>query len=101
MSAPLLPCPFCGNSTIVHGHNRGGHYISCFVCDASTGLRYAMGDNSRPLLAEQWNRRAEGNAALRAIIKHWDEFGPESGLDELIDAARLSKISSPAGDTHG
>jgi hypothetical protein len=27
-------------------------------------------------------------SALRAVIAHWDEFGPEHGLDECIDQAR-------------
>lgn len=26
--------------------------------------------------------------ALLSIINHWDEFGPEHGLDETIDRAR-------------
>lgn len=59
----LLPCPFCGNSTNIamanekHDHS-GGYFIACPECDASTGLRYACGDDPRPLLIEQWNRRA-------------------------------------------
>jgi transcription elongation factor Elf1 len=58
----LLPCPFCGNAKNIamanenHDHS-GGYFIACPVCDASTGLRYAMGDDPRPLLIGQWNRR--------------------------------------------
>ena len=58
----LLPCPFCGNEKNIamanekHDHS-GGYFIACPACDASTGLRYAMGDDPHPLLIEQWNRR--------------------------------------------
>lgn len=60
---PLLPCPFCGNEKNIamanekHNHS-GGYFIACPACDASTGLRYACGEDPRPLLVEQWNRRA-------------------------------------------
>lgn len=59
----MLPCPFCGNSKNIamvnekHDHS-GGYFIACPECMASTGLRYAMGEDPRPLLVEQWNRRA-------------------------------------------
>ena len=59
----LLPCPFCGNDKNIamvnekHDHS-GGYFIACPECMASTGLRYAMGEDPRPLLVEQWNRRA-------------------------------------------
>lgn len=59
----LLPCPFCGNDKNIgianekHDHG-GGYYIACPVCDASTGLRFACGEDPAPLLIEQWNRRA-------------------------------------------
>ena len=69
---PLLPCPFCGNKANIvmanekHDHS-GGYFIACPVCDASTGLRYAMGDDPRPLLVEQWNRRAAIEAKTLAV----------------------------------
>lgn len=59
----LLPCPFCGNEMNIgianekHDHS-GGYYIACPVCDASTGLRFACGEDPAPLLVEQWNRRS-------------------------------------------
>jgi len=31
--------------------------------------------------------------ALRAVISHWDEFGPEHGFAELIDHVRREAIS--------
>jgi hypothetical protein len=68
----LLPCPFCGNSKNIamanekHDHS-GGYFIACPVCDGSTGLQYAMGDDPRPLLIEQWNRRATPPAGIEAM----------------------------------
>ena len=59
----LLPCPFCGNDKNTeianerHDHS-GGYFIDCPECHASTGLRFALGDDPRPLIIEQWNRRA-------------------------------------------
>lgn len=34
------------------------------------------------------NHIASVTIMLRAIVDHWDEFGPEHGLDEVIDRAR-------------
>lgn len=65
----LKPCPFCGNDRNIaltnekHDHS-GGYFIACPECDASTGLRYAMGDDPRPLLIEAWNRRAQPTQAV-------------------------------------
>ena len=62
--AALLPCPFCGNSKGLAVANEnpqdlsGGYFIACPSCDASTGLRFACGEDPIPLLIEQWNRRA-------------------------------------------
>lgn len=62
--AALLPCPFCGNydGLAVANENphdlSGGYFIACPSCDASTGLRFACGEDPTPLLIEQWNRRA-------------------------------------------
>jgi len=62
----LKPCPFCGNDDPQFGYiedegspDNGGHFIQCtkIECGASIGLRFACGDDPRPLLAEQWNRR--------------------------------------------
>ena len=37
--------------------------------------------------------------ALRAIVDHWDEFGPEAGLDELIDRVRpIANVMDPIED---
>lgn len=77
MSDNLLPCPFCG-AAAVYGEvgdsaslDFGGHYIGCSNnrCGASTNLRFAGGDDPRPLLAEQWNQRtrADASACERAL----------------------------------
>ncbi|WP_448677317.1 Lar family restriction alleviation protein [Delftia acidovorans] len=58
-----LPCPFCGSAKVTakneHTDLSGGYYIECSACLACAGLRYACGEDPRPLLAELWNRRAE------------------------------------------
>lgn len=64
----LMPCPFCGNAKNLamvnekHDHS-GGYFIACPECGASTIMRYAMGDDPKPLLIEAWNRRAAVQAA--------------------------------------
>lgn len=64
-SADLRPCPFCGSPAdfgVIEGEDHpdvGGHFVACTKCDASVGLRYAHGDDPKPLLAEAWNRRAK------------------------------------------
>ena len=82
--AALLPCPFCGNSKGLAVANEnpqdlsGGYFIACPSCDASTGLRFACGEDPIPLLIEQWNRRAAlsaqpvaGAVAKMAPVQGW------------------------------
>lgn len=65
----LKPCPFCGNENVAIANEchdlSGGYFVACPACGGSTGLRYACGDDPRPLLIEQWNRRTarSGQAA--------------------------------------
>lgn len=76
----LLPCPFCGGMA-EHGNiaddcmpphpDQGGHFIQCAnnACGASTNLRFSCGDDPKPLLAEQWNRRGGADIAeLRTAL---------------------------------
>ena len=89
-----LPCPFCGNDKNItvqnerHDHS-GGYFISCPECMASTGLRFACGDDPRPLLLEQWNARAcmaplqERADALEAALKELN-----AAVDWLPNAGR-------------
>ena len=79
--AALLPCPFCGNSKGLAVANEnpqdlsGGYFIACPSCDASTGLRFACGEDPIPLLIEQWNRRAALSAQPVAGAVATDETG--------------------------
>lgn len=79
--AALLPCPFCGNSKGLAVANEnpqdlsGGYFIACPSCDASTGLRFACGEDPIPLLIEQWNRRAALSAQPVAGAVAVDETG--------------------------
>lgn len=79
--AALLPCPFCGNSKGLAVANEnpqdlsGGYFIACPSCDASTGLRFACGEDPIPLLIEQWNRRAALSAQPVAGAGATDETG--------------------------
>lgn len=66
----LKPCPFCGGKATfseVDGaefvSDFGGHFVSCTnpICEVSTGLIFACGDDPKPLLAERWNSRWKPN----------------------------------------
>lgn len=82
----LLPCPFCGNAKNIamvnekHDHS-GGYFIACPECGASTIMRYAMGDDPKPLLIESWNRRAVVAAQPEAVgvIPDCGEAGHDEG----------------------
>jgi Lar family restriction alleviation protein len=90
----LLPCPFCGSAKVTakneHTDLSGGYYIECSACLACTGLRYACGEDPRPLLAELWNRRTELVArkplppdALADKCEAWLQAG---GAANIVDA---------------
>jgi len=92
VSAELLPCPFCGSASIEMANERhdhsGGYFIGCPECDASTGLRFACGDDPRPLLVEQWNRRTPPQANVQPADSQADmrECGLCNGV-RFIDGA--------------
>lgn len=56
----LLPCPFCGSEGKMVEVEPSGYVVECQngICAASTNIRYSCGDDARPLVIEQWNRRA-------------------------------------------
>lgn len=75
----LKPCPFCGSaaemdfvrSETEDPPDEGGYFISCGECGASTNLRFPCGEDPRPLLIEQWNRR-QGEIALSIKTEEHD-----------------------------
>ncbi len=70
----LLPCPFCGGeAAFVRNEecgddgepheNFGGEWVECAKCRACTNIRFPLMESVKPLLAEQWNRRAGMDSA--------------------------------------
>ena len=87
----LKPCPFCGGAAEMgcvrsesgEEPNEGGYFIACLACDASTGLRFACGDDPKPLLIEQWNRRtalAQQADPAPGWCKHCKQYSIEEPL---------------------
>ena len=98
----LLPCPFCGNDknikiTNERHDNSGGYFIDCPECHASTGLRFASGDDPRPLLIEQWNRRA---AAQPVSVPLTDEKIDHTLATTLDEFARTTRGMSHGTDVN-
>ena len=97
----LKPCPFCGGAAEMgcvrsesgEEPNEGGYFIACLACDASTGLRFACGDDPKPLLIEQWNRRAA--LAQQAEPTQTPCDIAEDGVCEVIDCCRNPKQAEP------
>ena len=77
----LKPCPFCGGAAEMHqahdpdGPNDQGYYVECGKCGASTNLRFSCGEDARPLLMEQWNRRTQDAEALKSERRAMITFG--------------------------
>lgn len=73
----LKPCPFCGGEAVTgcidtetQDHpDEGGHFISCNKCGASTGLRFACGEDPLPLLMEAWNKRTHDAEAIKSELR--------------------------------
>ena len=55
----LLPCPFCGSNPSLVQALPSGWAVSCAGCGVGSGIRYSLMEDARPLVAEQWNRRAD------------------------------------------
>ena len=99
--AALLPCAHCGSTRASTqnqdpDHLTGGYYIECQDCGASTGLRFACGEDPKPLLVEQWNRRAPVDQTARALPagmtpahtqRHEDICGNEVGPPDFFYSA--------------
>lgn len=60
----LKPCPFCAGKAHMQTDGESGYWIECTnaACGSSTNMRIALGDDVRPMLIEQWNRRAANTA---------------------------------------
>lgn len=54
----LKPCPFCGGEATFDHDDNGWNWIECLACGASTNARVSAMDDCKPLLLEQWNKRA-------------------------------------------
>lgn len=92
----LLPCPFCGENA-EHGNiaedctpphpDQGGYFIQCCnnACGASTNLRFAYGDDPKPLLAEQWNRRTENVQALDELDRIAGALGMQDTDESMVE----------------
>lgn len=83
----LEPCPFCGGKAALTEVEPSGYIVECTngVCNASTNVRYSCGEDARPLVIEQWNRRTYGRALVGALAG-WQpiETAPHGVFDTII-----------------
>jgi len=57
--------------------------------DVSPELRAVMNEAATVIDGRDAALRADRTfLLLQSLVRHWDEFGPEYGLDEKMDAAR-------------
>ena len=114
MSEALNQCPFCGadakREDITTGQNRGGSYVCCTVCQASSNLEFGFKEN----LVSNWNRRAlppstdvelteRQAASLAAMVIDWVDGGLRGGTDwrpglEGIILARLIRLKNQTSE---
>ena len=98
----LKPCPFCGGAAEMgcvrsesgEEPNEGGYFIACLACDASTGLRFACGDDPKPLLIEQWNRRT----ALAQQAEQQEPCEPLEVLKRALEIIAVGDSKNPQQD---
>lgn len=108
MNTKLKPCPFCSGPAAFSHNSDGGNWIECTQCGSGTNLRYSLMDDCKPLLAEQWNRRAAqpvsagltDDAIVALAKKH---YGTLASTQELAFArAQLSAAQRDSGTcNHG
>jgi hypothetical protein len=109
----LLPCPFCGSPAEFGSVNEpgcsdhGGHFIQCTNgrCLATTCMRFDCGDDPKPLLVEQWNRRDRtmvvGADIIEKLTRERDEAREERDNlgDSLRNYAKLEGIAQVGWET--
>ena len=93
----LKPCPFCGGEAEFgeveneSDPNFGGRFVMCQnpLCEASSALIFACGDDPKPLLLERWNNRPSGE--LRELQELCDDLS-----SSVIAAAFLAPHGNDA-----
>jgi hypothetical protein len=65
----LLPCPFCGGEPKLVEVEPSGYVVECKngACNASTNIRFSCGEDARPLVREQWNRRRAASPQVQGV----------------------------------
>ncbi len=103
-STPILPGPFCGAQPHWNDDGNGANWIECPGCGASTNQRYSLMDDSRPQLADQWNRCSMSpitnfdpatiaRAVCRSVAELGDRNSPADQPDMmLVDTDELFAI---------
>jgi len=96
MDLHLKPCPHCGSEAKLNiinddpeAPNYKGNYIACDACGATTQLMFSCGEDCRPVLAELWNARYEGEGLRTAaadVISAFQELGKASHAAGLLMA---------------
>lgn len=83
----------CGDPT---GEGMGMVLVREVEALKAEATRHANERDGLAVVNKHANERiGELRAALRSLVKHWDEFGPEHGLDEAMHKARAA-----LGDDH-
>lgn len=114
----LKPCPFCGGKSEfirIDDDNDpcfGGVVVSCLGCGASSKVYFPLKEDVKPLLLEQWNRRAvlaEQAGTVRVPVElyrhrktggvyevvcrdaslEWDAYGPFYTVYRNVDTGKV------------